>query len=283
MRHGFILIDKPVGPTSHDAVQAVRKQLHERSVGHMGTLDPAASGLLVIAVGTKALKVVEYFGGMSKEYEAGVRFGAISTTYDADGTVEAVQAPAGWTPPEEVQLRRAIQERFIGKISQTPPAHSAVHVNGERAYDLARKGIAVEMKARTVQIDSCDILTYDYPNATLGVSCGSGTYIRSLAHDLGQVLRCGAYLSSLRRTNVGKWSVEDAVSPKDAAWTNVIPLKDVLKGEPSMELTEQEWTDVGHGRTIAKTIDREVFAWFDGLPVAVMIPADGGSRPRKVF
>lgn len=283
MRHGFLLIDKPTGPTSHDAVQTVRRTLPEKSAGHIGTLDPGASGLLVLAVGAKALKVIEFFNGLTKEYEAEVTFGSISSTYDKDGVIETVEPKAGWTVPDEVQLRRAIEERFIGKISQVPPAHSAIHVDGTRAYELARKGIEVEMKARTVQIDRCDIISYTYPKAVLRVSCGSGTYIRSLAHDLGEMMRCGAYLSALRRTKVGSWDVSNAVAPEDVTWAHVLPLKEVLKDLPKLELDVSEMEDIRHGRTIKRTIEGETFAWFEDLPVAVLIPAGFNARPRKVL
>jgi len=283
MRHGFLLIDKPTGPTSHDAVQTVRRTLPEKSAGHIGTLDPGASGLLVLAVGAKALKVIEFFGGLTKEYEAEVTFGSISSSYDSDGVIEEVTPKAGWSVPDEVQLRRAIEERFIGKISQVPPAHSAVHVNGKRAYELARKGIEVEMKARTVQIDRCDIISYTYPKVTLRVSCGSGTYIRSLAHDLGEMMRCGAYLSALRRTKVGHWDVSDAIAPEKANWTNVLPLKEVLKDLPRLDLDAAEMEDIRHGRAIKRTIEGETFAWFEDLPVAVLVPAAFNARPRKVL
>lgn len=283
MRHGFLLIDKPTGPTSHDAVQTVRRTLPEKSAGHIGTLDPGASGLLVLAVGAKALKVIEFFGGLSKEYIAEITFGAVSSTYDADGVIETVTPKAGWVEPDAVMLRRAITERFIGSISQVPPAHSAVHVDGKRAYALARKGIEVTMKARTVRIDACEVINYNFPHATLRVSCGSGTYIRSLAHDLGEMLRCGGYLSALRRTKVGEWDVADAVAPEKATWTNVLPLKEVLNNLPKLELNAAEMEDIRHGRAIKRTIEQETFAWFEDLPVAVLLPAGANARPRKVL
>lgn len=283
MRHGFLLVDKPPGPTSHDIVSKIRHVLHEQSVGHIGTLDPQASGLLVLAVGTKALKVIEFFQGLGKEYIADVTFGKTSTTYDSDGVIEDYQVKPGVSVPEQIQIRNLISDRFIGKISQIPPAHSAIHVNGQRAYDLARKGKDIVMPQRTVQIDACDILSYEYPRVQLRVSCGSGTYIRSLANDLGEALRCGGYLSALRRTRVGEWSVENAVNPDDAKWTGVMPLKDVLKNFPSLELTQEEWEDIRHGRVIGRKIDEDTFAWFEGLPVAILINSERGTRARKVL
>ncbi len=283
MRHGFLLIDKPTGPTSHGAVAMVRQQLSERDIGHLGTLDPAASGLLVLAVGSKALKVIELFSNLSKEYDAEVTFGAVSSTYDSEGVIEEVQTKPGWDVPNEELIRRLIIDRYTGKVSQIPPAFSAVHVNGKRAHELARSGKDVEMPTREVHIEKCTITRYAYPELDLHVRCGSGTYIRSLAHDLGQDLRCGAYLSALRRTAVGDWSVENAVAPDTATWTDVMPLKEVLAGYPKLELSDAEWEDIRHGRTIARTIEDQTFAWHKDLPVALLIPANNGCRPRKVL
>lgn len=286
MRHGFLLIDKAKGPSSHDVVYAVRKALSERDVGHLGTLDPAASGLLVLAVGNKALKVVEFFSGLRKEYEADVTLGSVSTTYDAEGAIETVSTKPGWVTPEKHEIDRAIAQRFVGKIEQVPPSHSAVHVAGVRAYELARRGVAVDMPRRSVEIDACEVLSYAYPNLRLRIACSSGTYIRSLAHDLGDVLRCGAYLSNLRRTSVGEWSVESAVPAADARWTDVQPLKDVLVSLPRIDVSSAEAEDLRHGRKIKREVSAGTWAWYDGLPLAVLVPAKDGSQmaqPRKVL
>ena len=283
MRHGFLLIDKPIGITSHTAVAMVRTRLSEQHIGHLGTLDPAASGLLVLAVGTKALKVVEMFEGLSKEYRADIAFGSVSSTYDSEGVIEEVTMKPGCDIPTDSQIRKLLDERFTGKIAQVPPVYSAVHVNGQRAYDLARQGKHVELQARTVQIEHSAIVDYAYPHLVLDVRCGSGTYIRSLAHDLGQALRCGGYLSGLRRTTVGKWLVSDAASPDDATWTDIISLKDILADFPRVDMSDAEAEDIRHGRTIAKEIMSQAFAWHNELPVALLIPADKGCRPRKVL
>lgn len=285
MRHGFLLIDKPLGPTSHDIVAMVRKQLHERSVGHLGTLDPAATGLLVLAVGRKALKIVELFADLPKEYEAHVRLGSVSTTYDSEGVIEDVPVMPGWEIPTEVAIRNLLVDRFIGKISQVPPAHSAVHVGGERAYRKAMRGQGVNVPPRSVEIKRCDILSYSYPDLRLRVSCGSGTYIRSLAHDLGQLLHFGGYLAGLRRTKVGEWSVDQAKPPDAVAWTDVMPLKDVLQHLPGIELTEGEWDDLQHGRDIERYVEGEhAIGWYEELPVVLLEPrGEGTAHPRKVL
>lgn len=281
MRHGFLLIDKPRGFTSHDVVAVVRGSLHERSIGHLGTLDPMATGLLVLAVGKKALKVVQLFNALPKVYEAEVRFGTVSTTYDADGTLEAVPPRAGWHPPELPVLRDLLQERFTGRVQQVPPAHSAVHVDGKRSYDLARAGQAVELPAREVFIERIEILHYQYPDLSLRVQCGSGTYIRSLAHDVGQVLRCGSYLSALRRTQVGDWSVVRATVPTLAKWTDVVPLKEVLGAFPRRDLTDDEFVDLTHGRNIDAELAQITIGWHADLPQVILEPASDGTAHAK--
>lgn len=289
MRHGFLLIDKPVGPTSHDVVFQVRRILGESKIGHLGTLDPLASGLLVLAVGAKALKVVELYNGLSKEYLASVRFGAVSATFDAEGPIEELPQKSGWLPPDDAsRIQALLDDHFTGKIAQRPPAFSAVHVGGERAYRKAMRGESVELQAREVQISECRVVHYAYPVAELRVSCESGTYIRSLAHDLGQTMRCGAYLSALRRTRVGEWQVAHAVSPERAAWAHVLPLKDVLSALPSLALSAASWEELRHGRTIEGTMPpgNTLIACFDGLPVALLecdIRATGRLKPRKVL
>ncbi len=286
MRHGFVFIDKPVGPTSHDIVYKVRNALHESKVGHIGTLDPAACGLLVLAVGAKALKVIEFFNGLGKEYEAGILFGAVSTTYDREGTIEAVQTKPGWVQPDLIAVRRMIEERFVGKIEQQPPAFSAVHIDGQRAYDLAREGKEVMMPTRDVEVRACDILSYEYPHLKLRIACSSGTYIRSLAHDLGLLLRSGGYLESLRRTKVGDWTIDQACAPDAVTWSQVLPLKDLLKDFPSIELDAGQSKDISMGKKIPLQVAPNTIAWFDGLPMAILVPSkDDAStaHARKVL
>ncbi len=286
MKHGFLLIDKAIGPTSHDVVSTVRRVLKEPKVGHLGTLDPSASGLLVLGVGAKALKIIELFSGLGKEYVADVHFGEVSTTYDGDGFMEQVILKPGVSPPDLMAIQNIITARFMGKISQVPPAHSAVKVNGMRAYELARKGKDVALKARDVDIAACDVLEFAYPKLKLRIACSSGTYIRSLAHDMGQLLRVGAYLEGLRRTRVGNWSVDDAVSAEKADWGDVLPLKDVLRPYPSIDLTAEEARYVRNGRTIGRRIDRQTFGWFDQLPIALLVPSQNDPAmcgPRKVL
>ncbi len=284
MRHGFLLIDKPSGITSHDAVEVVRRTLPETHAGHLGTLDPAATGLLVMAVGRKALKAVELFNRLPKRYEAGIRLGAVSTTYDGEGVIEEVKLPGGWVVPDQVTIQCAIADRFVGKISQVPPSYSAIKVGGERAYRKMRQGRDVELAARQVEITACTILSYAYPDLALDVACGSGTYIRSLAHDLGRLLRCGGYLKSLRRTKVGHWSVTDAVPPGKAAWPRVLPLKDILNSFPRRELTSREFQALGYGQDIPGSMVPQTIGWHEDLPVALLEQkGEGMLHARKML
>ncbi len=289
MRHGFLLVHKPRGPTSHDIVAQLRRSLGEQKIGHLGTLDPLASGLMVLAVGAKALKVVELFNALPKVYEAEVTLGIESTTYDCEGVLEALKPKAGWLPPDDSSTIQAIiNDRFLGKIEQVPPAFSAIHVGGERAYKKAMRGESVEMKPREATISVCKVKTYDYPVLTLSVHCDSGTYIRSLAHDLGVSLRCGGHLSGLVRTTVGEWSLSNALTPDLIGWTHVLPLKDILNDLLSRELTSVEWKEIKNGRSIIGTMDPDLpcIAWFEGLPVALLERSrkrEGMLKPRKVL
>ena len=286
MRHGFLLVRKPTGPTSHDVVSRVRKILSEQDIGHLGTLDPAASGLLVLAVGSKALKVIEFFNDLPKQYEADIRLGSVSSTYDSEGVIEAVTPRPGWNAPDIMSLRRMLEDRFVGIIEQVPPAHSAVHIAGKRAYELARAGKLVQPPPRKVDISECCILSYEFPSVHLRVSCGSGTYIRSLAHDLGQMLRCGGYLQGLKRTKVGSWDIEQAVPLDDVAWTFVLPLKEVLLPLRRIDVTEADGAELRFGRNIPHEVKPGTFAWCQGMPIAILDPAKDGTRkahPRKVL
>lgn len=289
MRHGFLLLHKPKGPTSHDMVAAVRRRLGEQKVGHLGTLDPMAEGLMVLAVGAKALKVVELYVKLPKIYEAEVTLGQESTTYDSEGMITTLKPKAGWLPPDDSsRIQAIIDDLFLGKRMQVPPIFSAVHVGGERAYKKAMRGENVEMKARETTISVCRVSAYDFPKLTLEVHCDSGTYIRSLAHDLGHALRCGGYLSALLRTAVGEWRLKNAVKPDAVDWMDIVPLKDILGAFSGREVTEAEWTELRHGRSIDGTLDpvAPFIAWHAGLPVALLERSrrdEGKLKPRKVL
>jgi tRNA pseudouridine55 synthase len=205
--NGLLVIDKPGGMTSRGAVNRVQGQLPRGTrIGHTGTLDPLATGVLVLCLGS-ATRLAEYVQDMPKTYRAGLLLGQRSDTEDADGTITPVE---GVRPPGAATLGAALQA-FVGEIDQVPPAYSAAKLGGRRAYDLARRGQTVTLEARSVRIYSIDLLNYDYPRFEIEVHCGKGTYIRSLARDLGERLGCGALIELLRRTSVGPFKIEDAV------------------------------------------------------------------------
>lgn len=208
---GFLLIDKPAGITSHDVVDAVRKVTKTRRVGHAGTLDPFATGLLVIGIG-KATKELGGLTGQDKTYEAVARLGAVSTTDDIEGDITERPAPA----PSYDDINRAF-DVYRGGYVQKAPIYSAKKVKGKKLYELARKGKieGVEIPSKQVTIHALQITKYDWPFLAFHTRCGSGTYIRALARDIGETLGTGAYLTELRRTTIGDLNVKDALSLKD--------------------------------------------------------------------
>jgi len=207
VRHGTILVDKPSGPTSHDIVEIVRHALGVRQVGHMGTLDPLATGLLLVGVG-EATKLTPFLSGLDKTYECTARLGARSSTYDAMGTIETVADPV---EVDRERIEEAL-EGFRGSIEQAPPPFSAVKVKGQPMYKYARRGEKVEPKPRRVRVHRFEIVNYAPPDLEIHLRVSSGTYVRSLVHDLGEKLDVGAYVSRLRRTAIGSFSVADAIA-----------------------------------------------------------------------
>ena len=210
---GALLIDKPVGWTSHDVVAKVRNHFRIPKVGHCGTLDPNATGLLIIVLG-RGTKLSEKLMSSDKVYEGEAKFGETTDSYDVDGQVVAT-APV---PPLTIDKLNEEADKFTGDLMQTPPMVSAVKVEGVPLYKLARKGVEVERKERLVHIYTYRFTQYAEPMGTFRVACTKGTYVRSLVHDLGQKLGCGAYLKSLRRMDSGKFSVNEAA-----------PLEQILK------------------------------------------------------
>jgi len=206
----ILLINKPPGPTSHDIVDDVRKITGESRVGHTGTLDPFAEGLLIVLVGREATKRQAEFLKLDKEYIATLRFGAETDTDDITGSSLSFARDRG----QKITIndtKRVIQ-KFIGEISQIPPAYSAIKIKGKKAYELARKGEKPKLEPRKINIYNIKILNYEWPLLELTVQCSSGTYIRALARDIGRDLGCGAYLEKLIRTKIGKYSLTDAVT-----------------------------------------------------------------------
>ena len=203
---GAILIDKPAGPTSHDIVDAIRRQFRINKVGHCGTLDPNATGLLIIVLG-RGTKLSEKLMSSDKVYEGKIKFGETTNSYDADGDVTTTLP----VPPLTVEQLNAEADKFVGDQMQLPPMVSAVKIGGVPLYKLARKGIEVERKERLIHIYTFRFTDYAEPLGWFRVACTKGTYVRSLAHDLGQRLGCGAHLQTLRRAVSGKFDVADAI------------------------------------------------------------------------
>lgn len=202
---GLLVIDKPAGLTSHDVVQRVRRAWRIKQVGHTGTLDPLATGVLVVCVGA-ATRVSEYLLGHDKAYRATIRLGVETDTYDAEGEVIA-------THPVDVP-RATLEttlEKFVGAIQQVPPMYSALKRDGQKLYELARAGIEVERAARSLTVYALDLLDFQPPDVTLEVRCSAGTYLRSIAHDVGEALGTGAHLIALRRTAAGPFRLEHAI------------------------------------------------------------------------
>ena len=236
---GFINVLKPTGLSSHDVVDIVRRIFKQKRVGHAGTLDPAAAGILPVALG-RAARLVEYMEGADKSYRAEIAFGYATDTGDVYGeVVESVENPV---LPSEEDLRSVLRH-FVGEIEQTPPAYSAIKVGGQRAYDLARQGAAVEMRARTVRIDQLELVHADAAHARIlvDVDCAKGTYIRSLCTDIGTALGLPATMRFLLRTRVGGFMLADSYTLEELAEVQETALcaPDIALDLPVYELAPQ--------------------------------------------
>ncbi|GAB4324954.1 MAG: hypothetical protein Kow0059_20840 [Candidatus Sumerlaeia bacterium] len=248
---GLWLLDKPKGLTSHQAVNELARLLGEKRAGHTGTLDPMATGLLICCLG-RATRLSEYLIRADKTYEGEMTLGATSNTFDADGEI----APTGAPLPESPEAIRAAFEKMLGEIEQQAPAFSALKVAGRRLYELAREGRPVNPPKRKVTIKSLALRRYEPPRAAFTTRVSSGAYVRSICHDVGRMLGCGAYLSALRRTRVGYYSVEDALTLEAAAADpaaarrRLIPLHSALKHLPRVVLTREGLTKFLHGNTL---------------------------------
>lgn len=204
---GFLLVNKPAGPTSHDIVNKLRRIIGIKKIGHAGTLDPFADGLLLIAVGREATCEISQFVKLDKEYIATLKLGAVSDTYDCTGKIQLTTNNLQLT---KEKINKVLKS-FIGKQEQIPPMYSAKKINGKKLYELARKGIEIERQPSQVEIYKIKDIKLVDSRLSFVVSCSSGTYIRSLAHDIGQKLKIGAYLEKLTRTKIGKFKLTDAI------------------------------------------------------------------------
>lgn len=247
--HGLLVLDKPAGITSRDAVNRAQRWLPRGTrIGHTGTLDPLATGVLVLCIGN-ATRLTEYVQRMPKTYRAGIVLGARSDTDDADGTITPVAVASAPTLEQITEHLRA----FIGTIGQVPPAYSAAKVAGRRAYSIARQGQDVDLAARQVTIHAIDVIGYRYSHLDVEVRCGGGTYIRSLARDLGERLRCGGYIDSLRRTRVGCFDVAAALAldvDAAAARQGLLPAALAASELPRCVLTAAEIARLRQGQGV---------------------------------
>lgn len=252
--HGLLIIDKPRGWTSHDLVNWVRRRLREKRVGHGGTLDPAAEGVLIIAVG-QAARLTSFLQDASKQYLAHIVLGATSTTDDLEGDVVHTAEPS--TPPARADVERVLK-RFEGEIEQVPPAFSAIKVAGRPLYRRSRAGEVVTVAPRRVVIHRLQLMHFAYPDVVLTIDCGKGVYVRSLARDLGAALGSGAYLHGLIRTRVGPFTLEDAWSIDDLEPMLSIETWRQIAWHPDLALVEFPALVVSPG---------QANAWYHGAPV----------------
>jgi tRNA pseudouridine55 synthase len=299
---GVLNVHKAAGPTSHDVVDEVRRLFGERRVGHAGTLDPMATGVLVVCLG-RATRIVEYLVGAAKEYRARITFGRTTDTQDSTGKTVDERDASGLTR----ELFEEAASRFVGEIEQIPPMVSAVKHKGKPLYELARRGKSVERQARKVVIYSIEAHEFQpgtralaHASAEMLVSCSSGTYIRTLCADIGELLGCGAHMSALERTKVGRFHIEDSVSVEDLKRFSaddrlgecVMGISEALSDLPSVLVTAHEASAVLHGLPVeivdapAVGTEARVIAP-DGsmLALAVVQHRDGRSliQPRKVL
>lgn len=288
--HGYLVIDKPAGWTSHDVVARVRRITGEQKVGHAGTLDPAATGVLPIAIG-QATRSLEFLAGSSKTYLAEITYGVRTDSYDSDGVVQTVGPLAGIDPSSLTNALRAI----TGKQLQVPPMFSAIKVGGRRLYDLARLGTTVERAPRQIEIHEICQVGWEPPLLTLCIDCSKGTYVRSIAHDLGERAGCGAHLSNLVRLRTGPFTLADAwtideLTQLDLAeiWESVAVHPDVaLHDMPGIVLDGAAATDWRYGRSVPASDLPDAWARvYDGagnwLGIANADAATVTWRPHKV-
>lgn len=288
---GVLVVDKPIGLTSHDVVQVIRRGTGIRRAGHTGTLDPRASGVLVILIGP-AVRLSEYVSASDKRYQATIRLGSSTDTYDSEGTITSSASVDDIT---EDYFNEVLQH-FVGEIEQVPPPYSAVKVQGRKAYDMAREGEEFELTPRIINVYSLEILEWALPEVVIDVYCSSGTYVRSLANDLGKELGTGAHLVGLRRTKSGRFTLRDAVPLRrlqeafDAGnWYRfLIPAAEAMADWPMVELDADQVELVRHGHRVPadpdmKGLARGVSQQGDLVALLEVDLETHEWQPRKVF
>ena len=285
--HGWLNIDKPQGITSNQVIGRVRRALNAQKLGHAGTLDPLATGVLPIALG-EATKTIQFAQNSNKVYRFTITWGEERNTDDSEGIV--INSSVNRPTDEDIY---ALLPRFIGDIEQTPPKFSAIKVDGARAYDLSRAGENVKLKSRIVSVYDLRLLKTAPDTAELEIECGKGTYVRSIARDMGQILGCFGHISSLRRMTVGNFSEEDAI-PLDEFEKMVhsaesdrylMPVETVLDDIPALALTDSEISRIRQGQTIKllsrQDIDRLDIAGIDEMTGLIL--AIGDNKPLALL
>lgn len=246
---GLLNLNKPKGLTSRRVVDMVARIVRPAAVGHAGTLDPLATGVLIVCVG-RATRLVQYVQRMRKHYRAGFRLGTTSDTDDVEGKLEPVHV---LRLPTREEIEAALPE-FTGEVLQRPPAFSAVHVDGRRAYERARRGERVELDPRRVTVHALKVVSYAYPDLELEIECSSGTYVRAIGRDLGEQLGCGAVMASLERTAIGAFRVEDAVEPKELTREGLadvlLPAARAVEELPAVTLEAEDLRQLAFGQTV---------------------------------
>lgn len=288
---GFLNINKPAGMTSHDVVAKVRRHTRNttgtKKVGHAGTLDPMATGVLILCLG-HATRLSEYAMQSTKKYRAIVHLGITTDTYDAEGEALETKDASNITS-EDIQ---AVLDSFRGDIEQVPPMYSAIKQDGKKLYELARDGVEVERPARPVTIHELNVMNWNLPQFTLDITCSAGTYIRSLAYDIGAKLDVGAHLADLTRTASGSFALDNAVDLDTVIETDdwqqyLITPRQALADWNAIRLNDAQITEIKYGRSIERdgTIDDDYIMAFmpDGHLLALMENCDSHWKPHKVF
>ncbi|MGH9161252.1 MAG: tRNA pseudouridine(55) synthase TruB [Vicinamibacteraceae bacterium] len=301
MLDGVLVVDKPAGLTSHDVVAAARRAAGQKRVGHTGTLDPFATGVLALVLG-RATRLSRFLTASTKRYVAGVRLGVATDTYDVTGVPAGEPSPARVVDAIDASTIEPVLARFRGTLEQAPPPFSAKKIGGVRAYTLARRNVAVAPPPVTVTVHECRVVSVEQGLVTLDISCSAGCYVRSLAHDLGAALGVGAHLECLRRTASGELTIDQAISlaalvegGATAAGARLVPLDELLGDYPGARLTETGVEAVRHGRAVRPS---EVCGWLgpssvedrpirllasDGQLVALATRAAVGGGPASLL
>jgi tRNA pseudouridine55 synthase len=277
LAEGLLRVKNPGGGTSHAVVDVVRRRLGTRKVGHAGTLDPMATGLLLIGVG-RATRLLRFLGELPKIYEGTLRLGVETTTLDADGVVVREAA----VDVEEPQIREAMRT-LVGESLQRPPAYSAVKVGGRKLYEAAREGERLEAESRPIRVDAFELLSFELPDATFHVTCSGGTYVRVLAADVGAALSCGAHLVALRRTAIGPYAVDDAVAPDGAG--EPLPIDAAVGHLRRLDLDAEEALAASHGRPLGPAGLTGPYGVFgpDGRLIGVYEDDGPRARPQVIL